>query len=54
VAFKLQLYGPLQVLNFKPEVSGVSKVLHNKPKVNEVGPAADFWYPSMRQPAPPH
>jgi hypothetical protein len=42
------------VLNFKPEVSGVSKFFRNNTKVNGVGPAADFWYPSMRQPAPPH
>ena len=53
-AFKLQVYGPEMVLNFKPDVSGVSKVFHNKPKVNGVRPAADFWYPSMRQPAAPH
>jgi len=54
VAFKLRVYGPVLVLDFKPDVSGVSKVSHNNPKVNGVRPAADFWYPSMRQPAAPH
>ena len=28
--------------------------LSQQPKVNGVRPAADFWYPSMRQPAAPH
>ena len=53
-AFKLYFYGWAAVLNSKPHARDVSKVFHNKPKVNGVRPAADFWYPSMRQPAAPH
>ena len=53
-ASKFRVNGLAVVLNSKPDARGVSKVSHNNPKVNGVRPAADFWYPSMRQPAAPH